>query len=70
MEIDIIATLNFSLSRPLPLNFLRRCSKAGLVDAETHTMAKYVMEAALVDYDLAHFHPSIAAGKKEPEFQK
>jgi len=61
MEIEIISTLNFSLSRPLPLNFLRRNSKAGMVDAETHTLAKYAMEVALVDYEMSHFHPSVAA---------
>ena len=63
MEIEIIGALGFSLSRPLPLNFLRRNSKAGMVDAETHTLAKYAMEVALVDYEMAHFHPSVAAGK-------
>ena len=40
MEIRILATLNFDLGRPLPLHFLRRASKAGGVEAATHTLAK------------------------------
>ena len=40
MEIRILAVLNFNLGRPLPLHFLRRASKAGGVEAATHTLAK------------------------------
>ena len=40
MEIRILATLNFDLGRPLPIHFLRRASKAGGVEATTHTLAK------------------------------
>ena len=62
-EIVIISTLSFDLGRPLPLNFLRRNSKAGVVDAKTHTVAKYVMELCLVDYEMCHVAPSVTAGK-------
>merc|ERR1712029_1314543 len=37
MEIKILSTLSFDLGRPLPLHFLRRASKAGGVEAITHT---------------------------------
>ena len=40
MEIRILSVLNFDLGRPLPLHFLRRASKAGGVEAATHTLAK------------------------------
>ena len=63
MEIAIFATLDFDLGRPLPLNFLRRNSKAGFVDATVHTLAKYVMELTLVEYKLCHVAPSLLAGK-------
>ena len=43
MELRILNTLNFDLGRPLPLHFLRRASKAGGVEAATHTLAKYVV---------------------------
>jgi len=58
MEIRILKTLDFDLGRPLPINFLRRCSKAGLVDGDIHGLAKYVMELTLVDYKFAHVEPS------------
>merc|ERR1712165_635069 len=58
MEMKILSSLSFELGRPLPLNFLRRNSKAGNVDAMVHTLAKYVMELTLVNYDMAHWEPS------------
>merc|ERR1719461_339089 len=61
MEMKILDTLEFDLGRPLPLHFLRRNSKAGNVDALTHTMAKYIMELTLVEYKMAHWKPSLVA---------
>jgi len=58
MEMKILQALAFDLGRPLPLHFLRRNSKAGNVDAMVHTLAKYVMELTLVNYDMAHWEPS------------
>ena len=55
MEMKILSSLEFNLGRPLPLNFLRRNSKAGNVDALVHTLAKYVMELTLGMYVLK-FH--------------
>ena len=63
MEMKILRVLNFSLGHPLPLHFLRRASKVGEVDVEQHTLAKYLMELSMLDYDMVHFAPSqIAAG--------
>jgi cyclin B len=58
MEVTILRQLNFQLGRPLPLHFLRRNSKAGEVDANKHTLAKYLMELTIVDYDMVHMRPS------------
>ncbi|KAJ8340476.1 hypothetical protein SKAU_G00351090 [Synaphobranchus kaupii] len=58
MEMLILRDLDFRLGRPLPLHFLRRASKAGSADAEKHTLAKYLMELTLMDYDMLHYHPS------------
>ncbi|KAM9102135.1 G2/mitotic-specific cyclin-B1 [Sarcophilus harrisii] len=58
MEMKILKALDFSLGRPLPLHFLRRASKVGEVDIEQHTLAKYLMELTMVDYDMVHFPPS------------
>ncbi|XP_029441065.1 G2/mitotic-specific cyclin-B2-like isoform X3 [Rhinatrema bivittatum] len=58
MEMMILRKLNFDLGRPLPLHFLRRASKACNADVKQHTLAKYLMELTLVDYDMVHFLPS------------
>ncbi|XP_059830434.1 G2/mitotic-specific cyclin-B1 [Hypanus sabinus] len=63
MERRILQKLNFSLGRPLPLHFLRRASKVAEVSSELHTLAKYLMELTIVDYEMMHYLPSqIAAG--------
>lgn len=61
MEIKILSTLNFNLGRPLPLHFLRRNSKVGSADSEQHTLAKYIMELTLPEYNFAHINPSVMA---------
>lgn len=61
MEMVILKVLKFELGRPLPLHFLRRYSKAAHADAKIHTLAKYLMELTLVEYDCAHWNPSLLA---------
>uniref|UniRef100_A0A8C5LX98 G2/mitotic-specific cyclin-B1 n=1 Tax=Leptobrachium leishanense TaxID=445787 RepID=A0A8C5LX98_9ANUR len=61
MELQILSTLQFNIGRPLPLHFLRRASKIGEANAVLHTTAKYFMELALIDYDMAHIPPSKVA---------
>eukprot|EP00088_Acartia_fossae_P026546 TRINITY_DN2736_c0_g1_i5.p1 TRINITY_DN2736_c0_g1~~TRINITY_DN2736_c0_g1_i5.p1 ORF type:complete len:365 (-),score=46.79 TRINITY_DN2736_c0_g1_i5:497-1591(-) len=58
MELSILRTLKFEFGRPLPLHFLRRYSKAGEVTLSEHTLAKYIIELAQLEYDLAHLAPS------------
>jgi len=58
MELKVLEGLCFNLGRPLPLHFLRRASKAGGVEAITHTLAKYIMELSLVEYTLVSEPPS------------
>lgn len=58
MEQLMLRCLNFELGRPLPLHFLRRASKAANSNVEKHTLAKYLMELTLVDYDMVHYRPS------------
>ncbi|XP_013773123.1 G2/mitotic-specific cyclin-B-like [Limulus polyphemus] len=58
MEMIMLDTLAFNLGRPLPLHFLRRYSKAGNADAMMHTLAKYLMELSLPEYNMVHIAPS------------
>uniref|UniRef100_A0A3Q2NPE3 Cyclin B1 n=1 Tax=Fundulus heteroclitus TaxID=8078 RepID=A0A3Q2NPE3_FUNHE len=61
MEETILRVLKFQLGRPLPLQFLRRASKIYEVTAEQHTLAKYLLELTMVDYEMIHFPPSMVA---------
>ncbi|KAL4227464.1 G2/mitotic-specific cyclin-B2 [Mactra antiquata] len=61
MEQNILRTLKFSFGRPLCLHFLRRDSKAGQVDAVKHTLAKYLMELTITEYDMVQYLPSLIA---------
>lgn len=59
----ILGTLNYDLSYPNPMNFLRRISKADNYDIHTRTIAKFLMEISLLDHRFMAYRPShIAAG--------
>ncbi|EDW61454.2 G2/mitotic-specific cyclin-B [Drosophila virilis] len=63
MELQILKAIDNNLSRPLPIHFLRRYSKAASAEDEHHAMSKYFLELAAMDYELASYKPSeIAAG--------
>merc|ERR1712142_395102 len=61
MELRIVRALKFDLCQPIPLNFLRRYSKAGEVDVLQHSLAKYVLEVSLLDYRLIQVPGSLLA---------
>jgi len=61
MELRIIRVLNFDLCQPIALHFLRRYSKVGNVDALQHSLAKYNLEACLIDYNLVSIPGSLLA---------
>lgn len=61
MEMSILKALEFELGRPLPLHFLRRFSKAAHADTVIHNIAKYLMELCLMEYQCAHWNPSLVA---------
>ncbi|KAI9816419.1 MAG: G2/mitotic-specific cyclin [Thelocarpon impressellum] len=54
----VLAALNYDLSYPNPMNFLRRISKADNYDIQTRTLGKYLMEISLLDHRFMHHHPS------------
>lgn len=58
MELQIFKVLDCNLSRPLPIHFLRRFSKAAEAEDRHHAMSKYFLELAMVEYDMSHYKPS------------
>lgn len=54
----VLSALNYDLSYPNPMNFLRRISKADNYDIQTRTLAKYLMEISLLDHRFMGFLPS------------
>lgn len=59
----LLSTLNYDLSYPNPMNFLRRISKADDYDIQTRTVGKYLMEISLLDHRFMEYRSShIAAG--------
>ncbi|KAJ1960910.1 G2/mitotic-specific cyclin [Dipsacomyces acuminosporus] len=60
-EVFMLRVLDFDMSYPSPLTFLRRVSKAEQYNMQTRTVAKYLMEICLVDHRLMPFSPSLIA---------
>ncbi|KAF2223010.1 cyclin-like protein [Elsinoe ampelina] len=57
----ILAALDYDLSYPNPMNFLRRISKADNYDIQTRTLGKYLLEIGCVDYRFLKYPPSHVA---------
>lgn len=54
----VLGALNFDLSYPNPMNFLRRISKADNYDIHARTIGKYLMEISLLDHRFMGYRPS------------
>merc|ERR1712215_129543 len=61
MELRIVKALNFWLHQPVSIGFLRRYSKAGDVDVLQHSLAKYILELSLYEYNLVPISGSLVA---------
>ncbi|KAH3686074.1 hypothetical protein WICPIJ_002954 [Wickerhamomyces pijperi] len=57
----ILQMLEFDLSYPNPMNFLRRISKADDYDLETRTVGKYFLEITTIENDFIGLKPSECA---------
>ena len=61
MERTILSVLQFNLGYSSPLYFLRRLSKAEDYDVQSRTIAKYLMEVAVLDERFLIYTPSCVA---------
>lgn len=57
----ILKTIDWNLSYPSPLNFLRRISKADQYDVQTRTVGKYLLEIGCLEWRLLAAPPSLLA---------
>eukprot|EP01126_Amoeba_proteus_P040451 TRINITY_DN4314_c0_g1_i7.p1 TRINITY_DN4314_c0_g1~~TRINITY_DN4314_c0_g1_i7.p1 ORF type:complete len:477 (-),score=87.85 TRINITY_DN4314_c0_g1_i7:363-1793(-) len=57
-EEEILATLDYKLTTPSPLDFLRRFSKASMADSTSHSLGKYLIEISLMDLKMYKYLPS------------
>ncbi|PRD24712.1 UNVERIFIED_CONTAM: CycB3 [Trichonephila clavipes] len=51
-EIKLLKTLNFNLGIPLSYRFLRRYARCARISMEMLTLARFILETALMDYEL------------------
>eukprot|EP01087_Luapelamoeba_hula_P019792 TRINITY_DN6614_c0_g1_i1.p1 TRINITY_DN6614_c0_g1~~TRINITY_DN6614_c0_g1_i1.p1 ORF type:complete len:501 (+),score=97.51 TRINITY_DN6614_c0_g1_i1:232-1734(+) len=61
VEKILLVVIDFNLTLPTPLHFLRRFSKAARSDSQTHTISKYLTELSLPEYKMLRFVPSLIA---------
>ncbi len=57
----VLEILNFDISYPNPMNFLRRISKADDYDIHSRTIGKYFMEISIMDHHFIGVKPSLCA---------
>lgn len=57
----ILEVLQFNLSYPNPMNFLRRISKADDYDIQSRTIGKYLLEISIIDYRFIGLLPSLCS---------
>ncbi|PVI08516.1 G2/mitotic-specific cyclin CYB1 [Periconia macrospinosa] len=57
----VLTALNYDLSYPNPMNFLRRISKADNYDIQTRTLGKYLLEIGCLDHRFIRYPPSQVA---------
>jgi hypothetical protein len=61
VERYVLKTIDWSLSFPNPMHFLRRISKADDYDLKSRTMEKYLLEVGTLEWCLLTTPPSLVA---------
>lgn len=60
-EKEVMSTIEWNLTSPYPIHFLRRYSKAAQSDGYDHTISKFLIELASVSYGMLKYLPSMLA---------
>ncbi|KOB75539.1 Cyclin 3 [Operophtera brumata] len=58
MEMNILRVVDFDLGVPLSYRFLRRYARCARVSMPTLTLARFVLEQCLLEYELLHYSDS------------
>lgn len=61
MEMSILKAVDFDIGLPLSYSFLRRYARVSKASMETLTLARFILETSLMDYDLLDVKDSLAA---------
>ncbi|KAF1741831.1 hypothetical protein MXB_5419, partial [Myxobolus squamalis] len=61
MECTVLNALDYNLSPPISLQFLRRLTRICEITQITHNLAKYFIEICLTDSRMSSYRPSIIA---------
>jgi len=61
MEIRMLKVVNFDLGAPLSYTFLRRYARCSKQSLELLTLARYILEVSLLDYELVDMPDSLMA---------
>lgn len=60
-EKEVMSAIEWNLTSPYPIHFLRRFSKAAQSDGYEHTISKFLIELASVSYGMLKYLPSMLA---------
>jgi len=61
MERTVLNSIQFRVATAYPLHFLRRASKVADADPRTHTLAKYLVELTLPNFQFIRYKPAMIA---------
>jgi len=61
MEANVLRTIDFDIGFPLSYSYLRRYARCGKITMELLTLARYILETSLLDYDLVDESESLLA---------
>ena len=61
MEMDILSTLDFSITVASQLRFVERYSKVAALDPQSVSLARYLIELALIEQHMLKYSPSVQA---------